>query len=109
MPYSPPTHCPVYGHKPYTGKRCPACAASYVKPASNVFYHGRTWRRIADEYRASRSGVCESCGAPHATHVDHKVPRSRGGGDAPDNLQLLCVRCHGSKSATEGSRWGNTG
>ena len=26
--------------------------------------------------------------------VDHVVPRSRGGSDHPDNLQLLCPNCN---------------
>ena len=30
--------------------------------------------------------------------IDHILPRSRGGSDAPDNLQLLCGACNSTKS-----------
>ena len=29
--------------------------------------------------------------------IDHILPRSRGGSDAPDNLQLLCAACNSTK------------
>lgn len=40
-------------------------------------------------------GQCGNCGEKD-THVElhHIVPKSRGGTDAPSNLQLLCVSCH---------------
>jgi 5-methylcytosine-specific restriction endonuclease McrA len=58
---------------------------------------------------------CRYCGAPlsflrpssldwltspvrHA-HVDHVVPRSRGGQNDADNLVLACVSCNESKAA----------
>ena len=109
MPSAPPRLCHVTGHPPFIGKGCPLCAAAYRKPTHNAFYHSGAWRRIADTYRASRAGICEECGAPHASHVDHKVPRARGGSDEPSNLQLLCTACHGRKSAREGSRWSARG
>lgn len=31
---------------------------------------------------------------------DHKVPRSKGGTDAYDNLQLLCFECNQLKSTS---------
>lgn len=32
-------------------------------------------------------------------HVDHVVPLARGGGNGPDNLQLLCPTCNHRKGA----------
>ena len=55
-----------------------------------------------------QEGVCAGC----KTHfpfrvmdVDHIVPRSRGGSDHPDNLQLLCSGCNRSKGAKTMAEW----
>jgi 5-methylcytosine-specific restriction endonuclease McrA len=39
---------------------------------------------------------CAICGRP-AEHLDHVIPISRGGTDAPSNLQPLCARCNLAK------------
>jgi 5-methylcytosine-specific restriction endonuclease McrA len=36
---------------------------------------------------------CMLCGKP-ATTVDHILPRSKGGGDEPENLRAACGRCN---------------
>lgn len=46
---------------------------------------------------------CRSCGRTArgdgiVLHVDHILPRSRGGSDCPDNLQTLCHKCNIGKS-----------
>ena len=63
----------------------------------------------------SRSkGVCVACGARSteaSLHVDHIVPRSRGGRTEPDNLQALCYRCNTEKrnrDDTDFVRWHKT-
>ena len=55
-----------------------------------------------------QEGVCAGC----ATHfpfrvmdVDHILPRSRGGTDHPDNLQLLCSGCNRSKGGRTMAEW----
>ena len=55
-----------------------------------------------------QEGVCAGC----ATHfpfrvmdVDHILPRSRGGTDHPDNLQLLCSGCNRSKGGKTMAEW----
>lgn len=55
-----------------------------------------------------QEGVCPGC----ETHfpfrvmdVDHMLPRSRGGTDHPDNLQLLCSGCNRSKGDKTMAEW----
>ncbi len=46
---------------------------------------------------------CAGCGypkAPHGLEVDHDVPKSKGGGDEMENLNLLCPRCNRRKGNT---------
>ena len=38
-------------------------------------------------------------------HVDHIIPKSKGGTGERDNLQGLCKTCHGAKTAKESSGW----
>ena len=48
----------------------------------------------------AQEGNCNGCGGhfPIGLHdIDHIVPKSRGGTDHPDNLQLLCRRCNARK------------
>ena len=55
-----------------------------------------------------QEGVCVGC----ETHfpfrvmdVDHMLPRSKGGTDHPDNLQLLCSGCNRSKGGKTMAEW----
>ena len=55
-----------------------------------------------------QEGVCIGC----ETHfpfrvmdVDHRLPRSRGGTDHEDNLQLLCSGCNRSKGGKTMAEW----
>ncbi len=55
-----------------------------------------------------QEGVCVGC----STHfpfrvmdVDHILPKSRGGTDHPDNLQLLCSGCNRSKGGRTMAEW----
>ena len=72
-------------------------------------------RKLPRYYRTHRhrlyveqEGVRAGC----ATHfpfrvmeVDHMLPRSRGGTDHPDNLQLLCSGCNKSKGGKTMAEW----
>lgn len=44
-------------------------------------------------------GQCRQCGSVWRLQFDHFWPWIEGGEDDPDNLQLLCRRCNGSKGA----------
>lgn len=50
----------------------------------------------------ARDKKCVRCGAVEpdvVLHVDHIIPRARGGSDAINNLRALCARCNLAKSA----------
>ena len=60
-------------------------------------------RALPKEFRLSilerDNFLCQFCGkggknSPWILEVDHIIPVSMGGSDHPDNLRLLCVRCH---------------
>jgi diadenosine tetraphosphate (Ap4A) HIT family hydrolase len=47
---------------------------------------------------------CELCGAHEgqaAFHIDHIIPRSKGGTDALSNFQCLCITCNTNKRDTD--------
>ena len=67
---------------------------------------------VADQLRLIERDRCIGCGRWQADrhidgesdahfvgqwHVDHIVPRSKGGADVEENLQLLCPRCNSKK------------
>lgn len=57
-----------------------------------------------DEY------TCQNCGKyDEHCHVDHILPRSRGGSNKLDNLQALCASCNSSKGALTMDEWEATG
>ena len=45
---------------------------------------------------------CEERGlAALGTELDHIVPLHKGGGNEPENLQMLCAECHREKTAED--------
>ena len=61
-------------------------------------YSTKGWRKLRRTVLA-RDVICQDCQNRPATHVDHIVPRKRGGTDSVDNLQGLCASCHTAKTA----------
>lgn len=60
-----------------------------------------TGRKIA----LAQGSRCTVCGQPivvngDTIHVDHRVPRDRGGNSHESNLQVLCAACNVSKSSS---------
>lgn len=67
-------------------------------------WSGRYAARIREEVREIYGSVCWLCGRQIREgefSVDHVIPRSRGGGDAIENLRPAHIRCN--------SRRGNRG
>ena len=72
-------------------------------------------QQLRDDLWRKQQGLCALCGeqmpqtrwdTPHATvwkkmrpTIDHIRPRSKGGGDAPENLQLAHAVCNKRKGA----------
>ena len=54
-----------------------------------------------------QKGKCTHCGLffreNDVLEVDHKIPKSQGGKDIYDNMQLLHRHCHDTKTANDGS------
>lgn len=59
----------------------------------------RKWARI------DLSAGCDTHFPCHVMDVDHTLPRSRGGTDHIDNLQLLCSGCNRSKGGRTMAEW----
>lgn len=66
------------------------------------------WER---EYQAARRTLlrdgpsCEYCGEPFANTADHILPRSRGGGNEPENLAPACKTCNEQKLDFTPAEW----
>ena len=73
--------------------------------------YGTAWDRIRERILRRDCGICQPCarqGFVHVgTQVDHIVPKSRGGTDDDDNLQVICAAAHKAKTQAEarGETW----
>lgn len=95
-------HIKVKGTKsPYDGD------ATYW--GSRMGKHPDLTPRIAQLLKQQK-GKCKMCGLyfdnESVIEIDHILPKSLGGKDTYDNLQLLHRHCHHSKTAIDGSRIG---
>jgi ATP adenylyltransferase len=89
-------------------------AEFFVCPSGTVFLRARALRR-SERFRFYKRSDrrCAQCRRPvkfgginaspfetiAAGHVDHIVPRARGGQNDEQNLRLLCLTCNCSKGA----------
>ena len=67
--------------------------------ALNIRAFTESQKRVA---YTNQKGVCPKCGKHFdfdEMEGDHIVPWSKGGKTMPENLQMLCRRCNGLKSA----------
>jgi 5-methylcytosine-specific restriction endonuclease McrA len=83
-------HCTV----PYVVPRPPSCPFCRVAPFRGGPVRAPAPRRIV----FARDGfACVACGATENLTVDHRLPRSRGGTNALENLQTMCSPCNNAK------------
>ena len=65
---------------------------------------GREYQRIEHDTRtfvwARDRGRCCSCGSNRNLQFDHIIPKSLGGSNIAENVELLCETCNLRKNAT---------
>jgi 5-methylcytosine-specific restriction endonuclease McrA len=80
--------------------RCRICQTT--RDRSNP-YTRPEWRELSFAV-VKRDGACVRCGSTFRLGAHHGAPRAEGGPDTPENLETLCVRCHGRESGEERRR-----
>ena len=70
--------------------------------------HLPSYRTHRHRLYGEQEGICAGCDTHfpfRVMEVDHILPKSRGGTDHPDNLQLLCSGCNRSKGGKTMAEW----
>ena len=57
----------------------------------------RSWRTLSEQVRQEQPW-CSICMGTESLTVDHIIPRSMGGSNDRDNLQVLCRSCNSRKA-----------
>jgi 5-methylcytosine-specific restriction protein A len=80
------------------GSRCAACAAGHANARPwaerRKIRSGWAWSELREQVRA-RDRVCVRCGGTDGLEVHHRIPLADGGSNRLDNLELVCLPCHG--------------
>lgn len=82
---------------------CRVCKALIPIGKSHCTTHNRAFRGLGSRWDAiSREAIrlapfCVKCNSRADLTTDHIIPRSRGGTDGADNLQVLCRSCNSGK------------
>jgi len=67
--------------------------------------YGSQWRKIREQVLTRDKNLCQPCLrnniATTAKQVDHIIAKALGGSDIESNLEAICVKCHGTKTAKE--------
>ena len=81
-------------------RKCETHRSAPVAKVAEPVYHSREWH--AARARALRDNPwCAWCHATTGLSVDHIVPLSAGGTHESANLRVLCLSCHGRRSAEQ--------
>ena len=103
MATAPRAFCLVTGCRSRSVPGSRKCGTHRTPPAPKPVepvYHSADWHRA--RARALRDHPwCEWCHATTQLSVDHIVPLSAGGGHEGANLRVLCLSCHGKRSAEQ--------
>ena len=87
----------------YTAIGCElGVTGQYIGRLVNGRQRGKRSRNEKYVVYERQKGVCSGCGEvvpSEFAHLDHIVPRSKGGTDDVDNLQILCIMCNSLKGA----------
>jgi len=70
----------------------------FVPVPNRELVHPALRRQVIEDH----GGKCFACGSTDDPHVDHIVPRAKGGTNDPSNLQVLCGPCNMRKGARQG-------
>jgi 5-methylcytosine-specific restriction protein A len=111
MPIAPKRPCPAPGCRVLVVKgycdrhrreRQKAYNSTPDRQADQKFYKGKRWLAVRAAH-LEYEPLCRMCRKDGklaaATHVDHIIPRDRGGAEYDDaNLQSLCMPCHSAKT-----------
>ena len=103
MAVAPRAFCLVTGCRARSvpgSRKCETHRSAPVAKVAEPVYHSREWH--AARARALRDNPwCAWCHATTGLSVDHIVPLSAGGGHEAANLRVLCLSCHGRRSAEQ--------
>lgn len=75
-----------------------------VEHAAGARPAGRGWQETRARIQVRDYSLCADCGKlwrANRDHVDHEVPRWKGGSDEDGNLRLRCLECHKAKTDRE--------
>src|SRR4051812_35534148 len=90
------------GELVYYRGRCREHASAQNRPSNySHVYSTKRWRLLRRKVIVEHP-ICQSCGNAISTVGDHVLPLDSGG--APydrENVQALCVSCHGVKTRRE--------
>lgn len=70
------------------------------------FYNSKAWRELRNEVREEKGMRCDMCGKlirgkSIVDHIEEITPKNKDDESITlnkDNLQLLCLKCHNSKT-----------
>ncbi len=103
MATAPRAFCLVIGCRQRTVAGSRKCAMHRTPAPARVVepvYHTVAWHRARS--RALRDQPwCAWCGATERLSVDHVLPLSQHGTHEQSNLRVLCLSCHGRRSAEQ--------